>query len=326
MPTKTMVNEQEQLTLVDTSAVSLTVDEQSAIVELVDELRRIDERADIAVNTVTQAIRTQAVVAKGRALLQVEKHLEGFTEENRNERLLPMLASLGGPDERTAKTWMAAAISVEQNAFLAGGEDFLLNFSPAVLSKLHALPAGKRADVIEDAVENGTKVTAKKVKEVAAQPDTKAEAAEEQLTAAKAEAERLSLELEALRRDMTVVTDDPEYQRAVAAQESAVAQCEQLEGQVEELKKEARTYKQQAYEANKKLGEVEQSTEEQEAEAKKIRLRKISSTLPNRIPDVLADIQRFYSEQKDYDSEVQEIIVDQIKTLAAFIVPHYVNS
>lgn len=323
MPTKSL---NEQLALIDIGQSDITVDEQSAIAELVDELRRIDERADIAVNTVTQAIRTQAVVAKGRALLEVEKRLEGFTEKNRNSRLLPMLASLGGPDERTAKTWMAAAISVEQNAFLAGGEDFLLNFSPAVLSKLHSLPASKRADVIEDAVENGTKITAKKVNEVAAQPDTKAEAKEEELQAAKEEAERLSKELEALRRDMTVVTDDPEYQRAVSAQQAAVAECEKLSEQVEQLKKESRTYKQQAYEANKKLGEVEQSTEEQEAEAKKIRIRKISSTLPNRIPDVLADIQRFYSEQKDYDSEVQQIIVDQIKTLAAFIVPHYVNS
>lgn len=305
---------------------SVALDERAALEGLVDELRRIDERTELAIQTVTQAIKTQAVVAKGRALLEVERRLEGFTEENRNERLLPMLASIGGPSEREAKTWMAAAMSVEQNAYLTGGEDFLLNFTPTVLQKLGSLPESKRADVIEQAVKDDKPVTTKQVQEVAKQPDTKAEKAAEDLEAAVAERDRLAQELEALKRDMTVVTDDPEYQRVLNANKAAYKEVEKLESNLEELKKEARTFKLQAYEAQKKLGEMESSSEEQEAEAKKVRIRKISSTLPNRLPDVLADIQRFHGEESEYDSEVRKIIIEQIKMMAAFIIPHYVES
>jgi len=306
---------------------SITVDETSALQGLVDELRRIDERAELAINTITQAIKTQAVVAKGRALLDLERKLIGFTPENRNDRLLPMLEELGGPDQRTAKTWMAAAMSVEQNAYLTGGEDFLMNFTPTVLTKLGALPESKRADVLETAQKNGKKkVTAKQLDAVAKQPDTIKEKTAEQLELALAEKYRLSQELDALKKDMTVVTDDPEYRRAVTAQEEAVSQALVLEEKLEEAQKEARIYKKQAYEANKKLEDHDDASEEQEAEAKKIRIRKIGSTLPNRIPDVLADIQRFKAEEKDFDPEVREIIVTQIKMLAAFILPNYVSA
>ena len=305
---------------------SVTTDERAALEGLVEELRRIDERAELAIQTVAQAIKTQAVVAKGRSLLEVERRLEGFTEENRNDRLLPLLADLGGPSEREAKTWMAAAMSVEQNAYLAGSEDFLLNFTPTVLQKLNNLPESKRADVIEEAIKEDTPPTAKKVKAVAQQPDTKAEKAEEELAEAVSERDRLTKELEALKRDMTVVTDDPEYIRVRESNEAAAKQVNDLEEKVEELKKESRTYKQQAYEANKKLGDIEQSTEEQEEEAKKIRIRKISSTLPNRLPDLLADIQRFHNEESAYDDEVREIITNQIRMIAAFIIPNYVES
>ena len=311
---------------VEALALAPSAEETLALQTLVDELRRIDERAELAVATVTQAIRTQAVVAKGRALLDVERRLEGFTEENRNSRLLPLLHELGGPDELTAKRWMAAAISVEQNAYLTGGEDFLLNFTPAVLTKLQALPETKRADILEEAQGKGTKISAKKIEALAKQPDTQRDKAAEELTEAKKERDQLAKELEALKRDMTVVTDDPEYQRAVAAQENAVAQVLNLEEKLEELKKEARAYKQQAFEATKRLEDQAQDDEAQVQEAKRVRIRKIGSTLPNRIPDVLADIQRFHAEEKDFDPEVREIITTQIKTLAAFIVPNYVNT
>lgn len=305
---------------------SITVDEQQALQELVEELRRIDERAELAINTISQAIKTQAVVAKGRALLECERRLEGFTEKNRNKRLLPMLEELGGPDKRTAKTWMAAAMSVESNAYLAGGEDFLLNFTPTVLNKLAALPESKRAEMIEDAQSNDSKITSKQIDEVASKPDTVRDKAAEDLEVALKEKDRLTAELDALKKDMTVVTDDPEYQRAVSAQEKAVQLALELEDKLEEAKREARVYKQQAYDANKKLDEVKHDDEQQEVEAKKIRIRKVGSVLPNRIPDVLADIQRFNAEEKDYDPEVREVIINQIKTLAAFIVPNYVQT
>jgi hypothetical protein len=56
---------------------SVTIDERSALEGLVEELRRIDERAELAIQTVSQAIKTQAVVAKGSALLNVERLLKG---------------------------------------------------------------------------------------------------------------------------------------------------------------------------------------------------------------------------------------------------------
>lgn len=324
--TKSVPLEDLQTALAVSEVSSVTTDERTALEGLVEELRRIDERAELAIQTVSQAIKTQSVVAKGHALLNVERSLEGFTEENRNDRLLPLLAGLGGPSEREAKTWMAAAMSVEQNAYLAGGEDFLLNFTPTVLQKIGNLPEGKRADLIEEAVKEDTPPTAKKVKAVANQPDTKAEKAVEDLAVAVSERDRLTKELEALKRDMTVVTDDPEYIRVRESNEAAVKQVNSLEEKVEELKKESRTYKQQAYEANKRLGDIETSTEEQEEEARKIRIRKISSTLPNRLPDLLADIQRFHNEESSYDDEVREIITNQIRMIAAFIIPTYVES
>ena len=324
--TKSVPLEDLQTALAVSEVSSVTTDERSALEGLVLEFKRIDERVEEAIKALCQAMRTQAVVAKGVALLNVERSLEGFTEENRNQRLLPLLAELGGPSEKEAKTWMAAAMSVEQNAYLAGGEDFLLNFTPSVLQGLNQLPEGKRSDLIEEAVENNKPVTQKKVKEVAKQPDTKAEKAEEELAAAVSERDRLTQELEALKRDMTVVTDDPEYIRVRESNDAAAKQVESLAEKLEELKKEARTYKQQAYEANKKLGDIETSTEEQEEEAKKVRIRKISSTLPNRLPDLLADIQRFHNEELSYDDEVREIITNQIRMIAAFIIPNYVES
>jgi hypothetical protein len=48
--------------------------------------------------------------------------------------------------------------------------------------------------------------------------------------------------------------------------------------------------------------------------------------LPNRLPDLLADIQRFHNEEADYDDEVREIITNQIRMIAAFIIPNYVES
>ena len=110
--TKTVPLEDLQTALAVSEVSSVTTDERSVLEALLAEFKRIDERVEEAIKAINQAMRTQAVVAKGVALLNVERSSEGFTEENRNQRLLPLLMELGGPSEKEMKTWMGSLLPI----------------------------------------------------------------------------------------------------------------------------------------------------------------------------------------------------------------------
>lgn len=266
------------------------------------QLRAIDERAEFAIQVVTQSIRTQAAVAKGQVLLQLRERfdqvpaLEGkWTEFLKSEDIAVAMAS----------KWMNSARLVSENQD-EYGTDFLMEFSQTSMNIIQTLPTVIKHAVLDDAAETGEMPESDAMHELRKDPKTKLAAAMEKLEAV---AER---------------KDNPDRTKSQVfndnrTEKSLLETIEQLKSQIAEdkIRSEMEAKDKERIEAELELLKYDDEAMREQ------RIKRVSNTLIVSIPAVLADVQKYIAEKDHYDSKAVKSLDDSLETLVNYLKPLY---
>jgi hypothetical protein len=274
---------------------------EAAIEEARAEIHRIDEKAEFAISVVTQAIKTQAQVAKGRVLVALRGRFDKAPQLE--GKWASFLTSIDVA-QNTALGWMNAAKAVDENSLQYGG-DFLMQFGGANLARIQKLPEVIKEAVLETAVDTGELPTCKEIAEIHAKPATKLARALEQL------------EDNALKK----AEDNPAPVAAKLDKQEAklLETIEQLKSQIAEdkIKRE-----QQEKETERLNAEIELLKFDDEA-AREQRVKRVANSLIVQVPAVLSDLQKYIAEKEYYSSKQKDSIDNSIETLVNFLKPLY---
>ena len=276
----------------------LSVDIETQKAQAIAEIQRIDEKADFAIKVVTQSIKTQATVAKGRVLLPLNEVL------GNNGEWLKFLAEIDIKKE-TAQSWINAAKLVEGSKDLVG-EEFLFEFGGGALDRIATLPAVIQEAVLEDCVESGKPMGVLDVKELSKQPTTKLAGALERL------------EEVALRKDDPTRNAD-QKRRDTESEAKLLDTIEELKSQIAEEK--VKREQQQA--EQERLADELELLKYDDTAAREQRVKRVSNTLIVGVPQLLSDLQKYVAEKDHYDTKTQKSLDDSLDTLISFLKPLY---
>ena len=285
------------------------------------EIARIDQQAEIAIQVVTQSIRTQAAVAKGMLLLDIRdkySHIPNFTQS------LESFSNRIGAPATTIRNWMAAASSVRkhENVF---GKDFLLQQSASSLTKLQSLPEKIQDAVLQDSVEDGKMPSVKEMKELANETPVKLMKAQELLQKARDKQEAAKDDWELAKADPDCKPHSEEYDHMKAAVQVANNSVETYRKQVEQLKADLVGEKAKAESARKaqeQLNKEIESLKFDDTQAREQRISRISHTLTIQIPNIISDVMKFVAEEKEYAEVYQKAIREQMVQLHTYLGEH----
>lgn len=286
------------------------------------EIARIDERAEIAIQIITQSIRTQAAVAKGQVILDIQQkygHLPGF------EVSYTAFAERIGTTLQNVHRWVNAARSVEAHSNVFGRE-FMMSLAPKVLSELNTLPSSVQSAMLEDATDAGKKITTTEVAEVKGSTAVKLLTATEKLEE-KQEIVEVATELMNESRELSGTTNNPEYDALYQQAKNAKNAIETLNDKIATLKSELvgeKAKAESAAKAQESLTKELEGLKWDDESTREQRVKRIQSTLTVGIPNVLADLMRFVTEEKHYSDAYKKSIREQMVQLHTFLGEHNV--
>jgi hypothetical protein len=325
MPRAKKTTDVEQL---DTESVAIVGVQDSRVVAAFDEaieaakaeIARVDERAEYTITVLTQAIRTQAAVAKGRVLLQLRERFDAAPEYEGMWRKFLTECAVSEP---VVYQWMNAARTVEAASPLFG-EEMLLQMSYKTLNTIQQLPSSAQADVLATAQETGTVPTIKAVTELAKAPEVKLDKATEDLAAALAKRNAAKQKLEEVKADPEVSSRAQDA--AQCAANNADITVKRLEETIEQLRSQVAEDKikseQAAKESERLNAELELLKFDDDA-ARDQRVKRVGNTLIVQLPAVLSDLQKYIAEKEHYDTKVVGSLDNSIETLINFLKPLY---
>ena len=267
-----------------------------------EQIRAIDEKAEFAIQIVTQSIKTQASVAKGKVLLQLRERFDKVPSlEGKWNEFLESIETT----PQNASRWMCAAKTVIENSD-EYGEDLLMEFSSEALHRVNKMPAVIREAVLEDAKETGEIPSAREVQAIHKDPKTKLAKAMEDLEAV------------AERKEDPERSDSNKWQDGKQEQKLKET-IEQLKSQIAEdkIKSEVEAKEKERIEA-----ELELLKYDDEA-AREQRIKRVTNTLIVSIPAVLADVQKYIAEKEHYESKATKSLDDSLETLVNYLKPFY---
>ena len=299
-----------------------------AAIELMDnaaaELQRITERTEFALSVVTQAIRTQEAIAKGKVLKQLRDEIpdgEWMKFLNREDVQL---------DHSMALRFINASQLAEDAELCGFGLEGLEGFSPRTLAAIQSLPTEQRLEVLEDVDENGTKYTENAVREISRKTETKISKTAEQLAAAKA------------RKQQKLDEGQPEWEtrQETASIKKFEDRIKQLESELEREKEQKQeladskgTAEDDLHKAQKRLEQAQTDLANALEESQKLRFdedtarsQRVSRTgnqLVLTLPQTLADVQKFIADREYFAEKTRDAIENQINTLIAYLHEHY---
>ena len=270
------------------------------------DIRAIDEKAEFAIQVVTQSIRTQATVAKGKVLLKLR---ERFDQVPALEGKWTTFLKTIDISSSAACQWMNAAKAVAENE-LSYGEDFLLQFSPQTLNKIQTLPSTLKTAVLEDAADSGKIPGQVEMTKLSSQPTTRLAKALEQLEENALRQERITTEGE---------KREGEKWEADAMEKKLLETIEQLKSQIAEdkIKRDV-----EEKEKERLTAELELLKYDDEA-AREQRIKRVANTLIVSIPAVLSDVQKYIAEKDHYDGKTTKSLDDSLETLVTYLKPLY---
>ena len=285
------------------------------------EIKRIDERAEIAIAVVTQSIRTQAAVAKGKLLLEIREkysHIPAFT------KTLDAFSKRIGAPATTIRNWMAAATSVQkhENVF---GTDFLMEQSASSLTKLQSLPEKIQEAVLEDSIEDGKLPSTKELREIANETPVKLMKAQELLKQAEEKKVAAAEDWELAKADPDCEPNSEEYNHMKSSLHVANTSVETYKQQVDQLKADLVGEKAKAESAKKAQEQLNKEIESLKFDgsaAKEQRINRISSTLTINIPQIMSDVMKFVAEENDYAESYRTAIREQMVQLHTYLGEH----
>lgn len=306
---------------------TITTESLQADIELMDtaalELARISERSEFALSVVTQSIRTQEAIAKGKVLRVLRDQIpdgEWMKFLNREDVRIEYTHALN----------CINAAQVVEEASPVFGEEILLQTGPSVLSKISTLPTDSKLEMLELAVERDKPITQKEVEAERAKPETKLSKATEKLADAKAQRDEKLAE-GASKAD--VKNETKNINRLEARILQLESDLEKEKGLKTELSDGLTSAEDDLHKAQKRLeiaqSELANALEESqklrfdEDTAKAQRISRVGNQLILTLPQTLADVQKFVADREDFQGKTKSTIENQIYTLIAYLNEHF---
>lgn len=284
------------------------------------ELQRITEKTEFALSVVTQAIRTQEAIAKGKILKQLRDEVpdgEWMKFLNREDVRLKY---------NQAQAFINAAQLVE-DASPIYGEEMLLDFGAHTLSAIHKLPTETKLELLDKAEETGKPIGQAEVVEVSKKTETKLSKTAEKLAEAKAKKAEKIAEGENPRHEIESIK---KLEARILQLES---ELEREKEQKQELADSKGTAEDDLHTAQKKLEKAQAELANALEESQKLRFdedtarsQRVSRTgnqLVLTLPQTLADVQKFIADREYFAEKTREAIENQINTLIAYLNEHY---
>lgn len=293
----------------------------NALTQAEVEIARIDERAEIAISVVTQSIRTQAIVAKGKVLLEIRdkySHIPDFTKS------LASFSDRIGVPARSISSWMHAAAAVEkhENVF---GTDFLMNQSASSLASIDTLPEKIQTAVLEDCAEEGTKLSRTELSEIRQSTPVKLMTAQDKLEAAYKKKDSAAEDWELAKSDPDCKPDSEEYNHMINCLEDSNRSIDKYQKEVDQLKADLvgeKAKAESAMKAQEKLNKEIESLKFDDTQAREQRINRISHTLTINIPQIMSDLMKFVAEETQYQDTYKEAIRQQMVQLHTYLGEH----
>ena len=304
------------------------------------ELARITERTEFAISVVTQAIRTQEAIAKGRILKELRDQIPDGE----------WLKFLNREDVRISHAQSVQYINAAELVEVAGpiyGEDMLMNFGIGSLDTINKLPMDAKLEVLDKAEQTGKPPSVKETTAIAQKTETKLSKATENLAAAKAKKKEASENLKKIQADPEISAKDAECVQATNAEQNAKRSVKTLEDRIVQLEAELTREQEQKKDltdsneqkdadltqaqakltkTQDQLGRLMEETEKlrfDEDTARSQRIGRVSNQLILTLPQTLADLQKFVADQEHFEEKVRTAITDQIKQLSAYLNEHF---
>ena len=289
--------------------------------EAAEELARIDERAEIAIQVVTQSIRTQAAVAKGRVILEVR---EKYGHRPDFEGSFTAFAERIGTTQTTVLRWVKAAQAVEEHS-PAFSDQYMMSLSPTVLHELTTLPDSVQSAILEDAVEDERKITRSELVEVRNSTPVKIMAATEALEE-KNELLNVANELISEAKETGIKSDSPEYKALYQQATNAKEAIESLNEKIVTLKADLETEQKEAEASKKAQQEIQEELDKMKFDDEisvGLMVKRTGYNLQNMVPQVLSDVQRFNATKGRFPEELRLHLETMIEQLTTYLNEHY---
>ena len=292
------------------------------------EILNIGRKADAAIKQIVAQIKGRATLEIGKKLCEIYDHFN-----DRNLDGLPgwrNYVESCGVNYRSAQVYISAARAVDTYNFLFG-DDYdpaaIYQIADGALSKLtRSLPSERALEIMYDVANGGSVPTEKELTKEANKPEVKLTKKQEDLQAAKEKLAQRKQKYEEVKADPAILPTDAEYIEAVQLVKNLKFSVTRQEAQIEKMKAEIAESKAREARLQEERAAMEAELEAMkfdDAAAREQRVKRISHTLPNLIPQALADLQRYIAEKVHYEPEVQKGIDDQVKTFISYCKEHY---
>lgn len=329
-----------------TETLELTPAELKADMDLMDEaaaeLSRITERTEFTLSVLTQAIRTQEAIAKGKVLIQLRDRIpDGEWQKFLNREDVRL-------SYQSALLYINAAQLIEDAGPLYG-EEMLMNFGVNALSGINKLPTDAKLSLLDKAEETGNPIKLPEVTKLSDKTETKLSKSAERLADAKEKKQKASEKYEQVKADPNIKATDADYIKAATNNRNADQSIEKLEARILQLESELEKEHVQKAEindtlterdddlsvANRKLTEAQDSLAKAIEEAHKLRfdgdtarqqrVARVGNQLILTLPQVLADIQKFVADREGFEEKISNSVTNQINVLKSYLNEHFYN-
>ena len=260
----------------------------------------------------------------GREFLEIQTKFK--TEDNRKgEGLGEYYKSLGVTKPQVSR-WVnkyKAYLAYNEifGEFDSEGADKFNQLADKAAAGLMTLPTEYREAFFAD-IANGDSPSQAIVDEVNQRPEVKLSKAEELLAEAKARKEKANERWELVKKNPDISPKSAEYRTANSSKAAISKVISGYEKKIAELTA-------QIQEEHSKNNEYEKREEKVRAELEKLRfddastreerVKRLTNSLTISVPQVLADLAKFFTEQDHYSPEVREHLIEQSTYLTNFI-------
>ena len=294
------------------------------------EILTIEAKADFAIKKIVATIQGRANLEKGRVVYEMQRRFGTITEggekgaNNTGGSLAKFYASVG-LSPRTANNYSQAYRTTLKFSDLFDGivePSKVLAFSDAALRELGRLPESIQEQAFADVAAGEPALKVGEIIELAKQPEVKISKAEELLARARRRKECADERWEMVKADPSIEYRTPEYNAATNDQQNATKAVARLEQELADLKSaihaERAKADEQAQIAEKLTRELDKLKFDDESQRQE-RIRRLSASLTVSVPQVLADLGKFFTEQDHYPEEVKKHLLEQATYLANYV-------
>ena len=294
------------------------------------EILTIEAKADFAIRKIVATIQGRANLEKGRVVHEMQRHFGTIDENGARTNVttggaLPRFyASVGLTSSKAADYSQAYRTTLKFSNLFDGivEPEKVLAFSDSALRDISRLPVVYQEEVLAEVAAGNEPMTNKQIQHLAREPEVRITKAEELLARARRRKAETEERWEEVRADPNIPCKSAEYSTATSAKRQSTLTVARLEQELADLKasieEERARADEQAQLSDKLTRELDKLKFDDESQRQE-RIRRLSASLTVSVPQVLADLGKFFTEQDHYPEEVKKHLIEQATYLANYV-------